>query len=34
MQALQLEPKQNMIVGNRVQSGEGLSGGQSGSPGL
>ncbi|CAK9113129.1 unnamed protein product [Durusdinium trenchii] len=28
MQALQLEPKQNMIVGNRVQSGEGLSGGQ------
>lgn len=28
MQALQLEPKQNMIVGNRVLSGEGLSGGQ------
>ena len=28
MQALQLEPKQNMLVGNRVQSGEGLSGGQ------
>ncbi|CAJ1389625.1 unnamed protein product [Effrenium voratum] len=28
MQVLQLESKQNMIVGNRVTTGEGLSGGQ------
>mmetsp|Transcript_52174 Transcript_52174/g.93571 ORF Transcript_52174/g.93571 Transcript_52174/m.93571 type:complete len:895 (+) Transcript_52174:75-2759(+) len=28
LQVLQLEPKQNMIVGNRTLSGEGLSGGQ------